>query len=84
MIWRIKVRSEGQRVDFDQMLTFYKIREEKGGKILWKLYFQKLERIWKILIKNMWFFEKNWISYDLLKINNKKNPEMKISVQIMK
>ena len=32
----------------------------------------------------MWFLEKNWIYYDLLKIINKKNPEMKISVKIMK
>ena len=28
--------------------------------------------------------KKNWIYYDLLKINNQKNPKMKISVKIMK
>ena len=32
----------------------------------------------------MWFLKKNWIYYDLLKINNKKNLEMKISVKIVK
>ena len=53
-------------------MTFYKIREEKGGKILRKLYFQKLERKWKILIYNWLFLNKNWIYYDLLKINDKK------------
>ena len=38
-IWKRKVKSEGQSVDFDPTLTFYKIREEKGEKILQKLYF---------------------------------------------
>ena len=32
----------------------------------------------------MWFLGKNWIYYDLLKINNKKDPEMKIFIKIMK
>ena len=31
-IWRTKVKSQGQSVDFDQTLTFYKIREEKVRK----------------------------------------------------
>ena len=32
-IWRRKVKSQGQiSVDFDQTLTFYKIREEKVRK----------------------------------------------------
>ena len=44
----------------------------------------KQERKWRILIENMLFLEKNCIYYDLLKINNHKNPEMKISVKIMK
>ena len=43
-IWRRKVKIQGQSIDFDQTLTFYKINEEKGEKILRKLYFQKLER----------------------------------------
>ena len=29
-----KVKSQGQSIDFDQFLTFCKIREEKGEKIL--------------------------------------------------
>ena len=33
MIWQRKVKSQGQIIDFDQMLTFCKIREEKEGKI---------------------------------------------------
>ena len=36
-IWRGKVKSLSQSIDFDQNLTFYKIREEKGEKILQKL-----------------------------------------------
>ena len=44
MIWWIKVKIQGQSIDFYQMLTFYKIIEEKGHKILRKLYIQKLER----------------------------------------
>ena len=39
-----KVESQGQSIDFDQNLTFCKIREEKGEKILQKFYFQNLER----------------------------------------
>ena len=66
------------------MLTFYKIREEKDEKILHKLYFQKLERKWKILIDNSSFLDKKRIYCDLLKINDQKNPEMKISVKIIK
>ena len=33
---------------------------------------------------NMWFLEKNWIYYDLLKINNQKIPEMNTSIKIIK
>ena len=33
-IWRSNVESQGQRIDFDQILTFCKIKEEKGEKIL--------------------------------------------------
>ena len=44
MIRQRKVKSKGQSIDFDQMLTFYKIREEKGHKILQKLYIHKQER----------------------------------------
>ena len=33
-IWRGKVKSQGQSVDFDETLTFYKIRDEKGEQIL--------------------------------------------------
>ena len=80
MIWRRKVKSQGQRDDFYQMLTLCKIRCEKEVKILQKLYIQKLERKWKIMISNLWFFEKNWIYYDLLKIKGHKNPEMNTSV----
>ena len=50
-IWRRKVKSQGQSIDFDHTLTFCKIREEKGEKILWKLYFQKLERKQRIWYK---------------------------------
>ena len=50
MIWQIKVKSQGQSIDFDQTLTLCKIREEKGSKILQKLSIQKLKRKWKILI----------------------------------
>ena len=28
-IWRRKVKSQSQSIDFDPILTFYKIREEK-------------------------------------------------------
>ena len=49
-IWRRKVKSQGQSVDIDKTLTLYKIREEKGEKILQKLYFLKLERKKRILI----------------------------------
>ena len=50
MIWWRKIKSQDQNIDFDQMLSLCKIRVEKGGKILWKLIIQKLERKWKILI----------------------------------
>ena len=33
-IWRGNVKSQGQCIDFDQILTFCKIKEEKGEKIL--------------------------------------------------
>ena len=33
-ILRRKVKIQGQSIDFDQTLTFCKIREEKGEKIL--------------------------------------------------
>ena len=33
-IWRGKVKSQGQNVDFDKTLTLCKIREVKGEKIL--------------------------------------------------
>ena len=33
-IWRGKVKSVSQHVEFDYTLTLYKIREEKGEKIL--------------------------------------------------
>ena len=49
---RKKVKSQGQSVDFDKTLTVCKIREKKDEKILRKLYFQKLEKKWKILIYN--------------------------------
>ena len=49
-IWRRKVKSQGQSIDFDQILTLSKIREEKSEKLLQKLYFQKLERKRRILI----------------------------------
>ena len=52
MIWWRKVKSQGQSIDFDQMMTFCKSTEEKEGIILRKLYIQKLERKWKILIYN--------------------------------
>ena len=38
-IWRIKIKSQDQGVDFDHTLTFYKISQEKSEKILRKLYF---------------------------------------------
>ena len=38
-IWRRKFNIQGQSNDFDQTLTFYKIKEEKVEKILRKLYF---------------------------------------------
>ena len=44
IIWRRKLKSQGQSINFDYTLTFYKIREKKGEKILQKLYFWKLER----------------------------------------
>ena len=50
MIWQTKVKSQGQSIDFYNILTFYKIREEINGKILWKLDMKKLERKWKYLI----------------------------------
>ena len=49
-IWRRKVKSQGQSIDFDYTLTLCKIKEEKGEKMLQKLYFQKLERKRRILI----------------------------------
>ena len=49
-ILRRKVKSQGPSINFDWTLTFYKTREEKGEKILRKLYFQKLERTRRILI----------------------------------
>ena len=49
-IWRGNVKSQAQSVDFDQTLTFYKIREEKGEEILRKLYFQKIDRKRRFLI----------------------------------
>ena len=39
IICRRKVKSQGQSIDFDYTLTFCKIIEEKGDKILRKLYF---------------------------------------------
>ena len=36
-IWRTKVKSQSQSIDFDPTLTFYKIKEEKGEIILRKL-----------------------------------------------
>ena len=56
-IWRRKVKIQGQSIDFDQTLTFYKINEEKGEKILRKLYFQKLERKTNFDIKIVIFRE---------------------------
>ena len=44
MIWQRKVKSQGQNVDFDQLLTFCRIRKQKDSKILLKLYIQKLEK----------------------------------------
>ena len=41
-IWIRKVKSQIQSINIDPTLTFYKIREEKGEIILWKLYFKKL------------------------------------------
>ena len=38
-IWRRKVKNKGQSIDFDQTLTFCKIKEEKSDKILQNLYF---------------------------------------------
>ena len=32
-IWRGKVNSQGQSIDFDQTFIFCRIREEKGEKI---------------------------------------------------
>ena len=45
-----KLKTQGQRIDFNETLTFYKIAKEKGKKILGKLYLQKLERKRRILI----------------------------------
>ena len=84
MISRRKVKSQGQNIDIDHTLTLCKIREEKGGKILWKLYFLKLERKWKIFVYNSWFLDNNWIYYDLLKINDQKNSEMNTLFKIIK
>ena len=50
MIWQRKVKSKDQSVDFDHMLTIYKIKDKKREKILRKLYIKKLERKWKNLI----------------------------------
>ena len=36
-IRRRKIKSQGQSIDFDQTLTFYKIKEEKGEIILQKI-----------------------------------------------
>ena len=30
MIWQRKVKSQGQSIDFDPTLTYYKIKEETG------------------------------------------------------
>ena len=38
-ILRWKVKSQGQSIDFDQTLTFCKIREEKGEKNITKIRF---------------------------------------------
>ena len=39
-IWRGKITRLSQSIDFDQTLTLYKIREEKGEKILQKYIFR--------------------------------------------
>ena len=55
---RRKVKSQGESIDFDKTLTFYKIREEKGEKILRKLYFSKnREKIENFDIKYVIFRE---------------------------
>ena len=37
-VWRRKIKSQSQSIDFDPTLTFYEIREEKDEIILQKLY----------------------------------------------
>ena len=41
---RRKVKSRGQSIDFDHTLTLCKIREEKGEKILQKIYLETKEK----------------------------------------
>ena len=50
--------------------------ENKKSLKYYKVYIQKQERKWKFFIYNLWFFDNNWIYYDLLKIKYQKNPEM--------
>ena len=51
------MKSKGQSVDFDQMLTLWKIREEKCGKILQKLYSETREKMENYDIKYVIFRE---------------------------
>ena len=48
-VWRRKVKSHSQSIDFDPTLTLCKIREEKG-EIISKIIFLELERKRKFLI----------------------------------
>ena len=52
-----QVMSQGQSVDFDQILTFYKIREEKGEKYYKNKFLETREKMENFDIKFMTFRE---------------------------
>ena len=69
MIWRRKVKSQDQSIDFDQTLTFYKIREEKEDTILENFYLKTREKMENFDIRFviftqeldlLWFIENQW------------------------
>ena len=50
-IWKRKVKSQGQSVDFDQTLTFYQIKEKKVRKYYKNFNFINYRERWKFWYK---------------------------------
>ena len=59
-----KVKSQGQSIDFDQMLTLCKITEEKVDKIITKIRYSETREKMKIFDKQelelLWFIKNQW------------------------